>query len=81
MANKSAVAAPRYDVHPAVAMVQKWVAELPEKTGRSLEQWAELVRRSKLATTKEKRAWLKAEYGHGTNTAWWIVEYSEGTAT
>jgi hypothetical protein len=26
-----------YSVHPGVAMVQKWMAELPAKTGRSLE--------------------------------------------
>ncbi len=78
---KPSATAPRYDVHPSVAMVQKWVAELPAKTGRSLEQWAELVRRSKLPTAKERRQWLKAEYGHGTNTAWWIVEYAEGSDT
>jgi hypothetical protein len=28
-----------YDVHPGVAMVQKWIAELKGKTGRSLEEW------------------------------------------
>ena len=27
-----------YSVHPGVAMVQKWVAELKEKTGRSLDE-------------------------------------------
>jgi hypothetical protein len=69
-----------YDVHPSVAMIQKWEAELPAKSGRSLDQWAELVRKSKLPA-KEKKEWLKREYGHGTNTAWWIVEYAEGTAT
>ena len=26
-----------YSVHPGVQMVQKWIAELPAKTGRSLE--------------------------------------------
>jgi uncharacterized protein DUF5655/uncharacterized protein DUF4287 len=81
MARKSATAeAVRYDVHPGVAMVRKWADELPAKTGRSLEQWADLVRKSKLPA-KEKREWLKREYGHGTNTAWWLVEYSEGSAT
>jgi len=28
-----------YSVHPGVAMVQTWMTELPEKTGRSLEEW------------------------------------------
>ena len=41
MARKSATAeAARYDVHPGVAMVQKWADELPAKTGRSLERAA-----------------------------------------
>jgi hypothetical protein len=34
-----------YDVHPGVGMVQKWVAELKRKTGRSLEEWIALVKR------------------------------------
>jgi hypothetical protein len=29
---------PSYSVHPGVAMVQKWIQELPEKTGRSLDK-------------------------------------------
>lgn len=72
---------PRFDVHPSVAMVQKWVAELPAKTGRSFEQWTELVRKLKQPTAKERRLHLKAEYGLGTNAAWWLVEAAEGTAT
>jgi hypothetical protein len=27
-----------YGVHPGVEMMQKWVTELKEKTGRSLEE-------------------------------------------
>jgi len=34
-----------YDVHPGVAMAQKWVAELKTKTGHSLEQWVALLER------------------------------------
>jgi hypothetical protein len=34
-----------YDVHPGVAMVQKWVAKLKSKTGRSLEEWLRLVKK------------------------------------
>jgi hypothetical protein len=39
----SASPASPYNVHPAVAMVAKWVAELPLRTGRSLEEWVKLV--------------------------------------
>ena len=34
-----------YDVHPGVAMVQKWIAELKDKTGRSLEEWIALAKK------------------------------------
>ena len=74
-------ARPPYDVHPGVAMIQKWVAELPAKTRRSLDEWAALVRAKAPAAPKERRAWLKSEYGLGTNASWWIAEYTDGTAT
>jgi hypothetical protein len=68
-----------YSVHPGVAMVQKWIAELPEKTGRTLEQWVEFIRKQGPAGQKQRREWLKAEHGLGTNTAWWLAERAEGT--
>ena len=67
-----------YSVHPGVLMVQKWVAELPEKTGRSLDQWLKLIRKSGPKTEKERRDWLKSEYGLGTNSAWWLAERADG---
>ena len=72
--------APRYDVHPSVAMVQKWTAELPGKTGRTLDEWAALVRGWRLPAA-EARARLKADHGFGTNQAYWVAEYTAGTAT
>ena len=70
-----------YGVHPGVYMVQKWVAELKEKTGRSLDEWIAHVKNKGPATEKERRDWLKAEHGLGTNSAWWIAERAEGKAT
>jgi len=32
-------------------------------------------------TEKERRDWLKAEHGLGTNSAWWIAERAEGKGT
>jgi hypothetical protein len=75
--SKKTTSSSLYSVHPGVALVQKWVAELPQKTGRSLEQWIELVKQSGPATEKERREWLKKEYGLGTNSAWWIAEHAE----
>jgi Domain of unknown function (DUF5655)/Domain of unknown function (DUF4287) len=71
----------KFDVHPGVAMIQKWTAELPAKTGRTLEQWAEVVTKSKLTERKDRMALLKNEYGLGTNSAWHIVEYANDTHT
>lgn len=77
----SALTLPRFDVHPGVAMVQKWVAELPEKTGRGFDEWTALVKKLKHPTAKEKREHLKTEYGLGTVAAGWLVEAADGTAT
>src|SRR5271157_2921266 len=67
-----------YSPHPSVAMVRKWAAELKEKTGRTLEEWLKLVKKSGLATEGERRGWLKREYALGTNSAWWIARRSLG---
>jgi hypothetical protein len=69
---------PPYSVHPGVAMVQDWLARLPEKTGKTLEQWIELVKKSGPAGEKARRDWLKKEHNLGTNSAWWIAERAEG---
>jgi hypothetical protein len=67
-----------YSVHPGLAMVQKWITDLPAKTGRSLEEWIEFVKKQGPAGEKERRAWLKAEHKLGTNSASWIAERAEG---
>jgi hypothetical protein len=46
-------------------MVQKWIRELPEKTGRSLDEWIRLVKEAGPPTQKERRDWLKREHGFG----------------
>jgi hypothetical protein len=73
-AAKKSAGASLYSVHPGVAMVQKWIAELKGKTGRSLEEWIALVKKSGPADEKACRAWLKEVHGLGTNGAWWIAE-------
>jgi len=70
-----------YSVHPGVAMVQKWIKELPEKTGRSLEEWMALTQRFGPPKEKERREWLKKEHKLGTNAAAWIAERLEGKGT
>ena len=70
-----------YGVHPGVYMVQKWIQELPEKTGKSLEEWLALVKKSGPPTFEERRAWLKEKHGLGTNSASWIAERLDGKGT
>ena len=67
-----------YSVHPGVAMVQKWIVDLPAKTGRSLDEWMKFIKKNGPKTEKERREWLKAKHGLGTNSAWWLAERAEG---
>lgn len=64
----------KYDLHPSVEQIQGWIATLPDKTGRSLDQWMAFIRKAGHADEKAARAWLKGEHGLGTNTAWWLCE-------
>jgi hypothetical protein len=67
-----------YGVHPGVLMVQKWVNELKEKTGRSLDEWLVLVKKEGPKDEKAQREWLKTKHKLGTNSAWWIAERAAG---
>jgi hypothetical protein len=67
-----------YSVHPGLKMVQKWIGELKEKTGRSLDEWLRLIKKSGPKDEKARREWLKTEHGLGTNSAWWLAERAEG---
>lgn len=67
-----------YSVHPGIAMVQKWIDTLPEKTGRSLDEWMAFIKKSGPKDEKDCRAWLKESFKLGTNTAWWLAERAQG---
>ena len=67
-----------YEVHPSVAMVQKWLAELRQETGRSMEEWLALVKKEGPKDKNSRREWLKTKHKLGTNTASWIAERAEG---
>src|SRR5882762_8577478 len=59
-------------------MVQRWVAELSAKTGRTLEEWIALVKKEGPKDEKARREWLKTKHKFGTNSAWWIAERADG---
>jgi hypothetical protein len=68
-----------YDVHPGIAMIQKWIGELKEKTGRTVEEWVALVQKEGPKTGHRARVeWLKTKHKMGNNSAWWIAERAEG---
>src|SRR6267142_3524168 len=65
-----------YGVHPGVLMTQKWIAELKQKTGRTLAEWLRLIQKEGPPTEQARRDWLKAKHGLGTNSAGWLAERS-----
>ena len=67
-----------YSVHPGVAMTQKWMGELKQKTGRSLDEWMKFIKKEGPPTEQARRDWLKTIHGLGTNSAWWLAERSVG---
>jgi uncharacterized protein DUF5655/uncharacterized protein DUF4287 len=67
-----------YGVHPGVLMTQKWIAELKQKTGRSLDEWIRLIKKEGPPTEEARRDWLKQQHRLGTNSAWWLAERSVG---
>ncbi len=78
---QSKVAAIEYGVHPGVAIVMKWVAELKDKTGRSLDEWCKFIQTEGPSDLAARRDWLKSKQKLGTNTAWWLAERAAGEPT
>jgi hypothetical protein len=70
-----------YGVHPGVAMTQKWITELKQKTGRSLEEWLTLIKKKGPKDEKARQEWLKSEHGLGTNYAGWLAANADGKNT
>jgi hypothetical protein len=71
-------AARRYGVHPSVAHGRSILEGLRAKTGRSLEEWIELLDRDAPAGERERRDWLKQEQRLGGTVARLIAEQSVG---
>lgn len=67
-----------YSVHPGVLMTQKWIGELKQKTGRSLDEWMTFIKKEGPPTEQARRDWLKMVHKLGTNYAWWLAERSVG---
>jgi hypothetical protein len=70
--------ASKFSVHPNVSMRQTWIAGLLSRTGRTLQEWVELVQEEGPETNRECRDWLVNTHGLGANTAGWIIERVAG---
>lgn len=53
---------------------------LPEKTGRDLDAWLEILKTADLPNRRERVAWLKTEHGLGHVTATTLADYLTGSA-
>jgi hypothetical protein len=69
---------PFYSVHPSVAYAQAIIKNLPETTGKSIDEWIALVKKSAPSGAKERREWLKKNHKIGDTKAWMIVDRAEG---
>jgi hypothetical protein len=68
----------QYDVHPNVAMTERIIAAMKEKTGRSLDEWVRFVVREGPPGARARREWLKIEHGLGMTHAGLVVDRSLG---
>jgi hypothetical protein len=77
---------PTYTVHPMVDYVMTMIQNLPEKTGRSLQQWVAVVKKEKslvqgaagATDAKAINAFLKQKHGLGGTTASLITDHMLG---
>ena len=69
---------PRFADHPAVAHQQAVIANLQKNTGKTLDQWVRLVKKSAPRTRMERVQWPKAAHGLGMTTANVIAGAVEG---
>jgi hypothetical protein len=67
-----------YTLHPGFAMEESSLKNLKERTGRTLDEWIRIVKKSGPITERERIAWLKQEYSITTNYALWIAKRVDG---
>ncbi|HZS46812.1 MAG TPA: DUF5655 domain-containing protein [Blastocatellia bacterium] len=70
-----------YTLHPGFKMQAAYERNLKDRTGKTLEEWVAIVKKSGPATLKERAAWLKETFGITTNYANWIAECVDGKGT
>jgi len=67
-----------YSLHPGFAMEATSMENLKTRTGRTLEEWTQLVQKSGPPTERERKDWLKNEHQMTTNYAAWVAARASG---
>ncbi len=70
----------RYATHPGYAMQDAIISNLKQKTGKSLEEWIRVVKKSGPSAKKARAQWLKVKHRLGGTTAAVIADRVEGKA-
>ncbi len=67
-----------YSPHPGFAMEASFASKLKEKTGKALDDWIAILKKSGPPTEKEQRSWLKEKHGFTTNYAQFVAARAAG---
>lgn len=66
----------RLRVHPSVNHLRAMMASAEKRTGKSLDEWADIVLALGVDDVNEAKLKLKAEYGLGLPTAWMLASHA-----
>jgi hypothetical protein len=66
-----------YSTHPSIAHWHAMLQSLPDRTGKTMEEWLALLHKSGLESVSERRKWLKEEHGLGLSTIGLILDEDE----
>ncbi|MBZ0263860.1 DUF4287 domain-containing protein [bacterium] len=67
-----------YTLHPSYVWAESVLNNIPEKYGKTLEEWLEIASNSCMDDPKERTIWLKDTYGLGSMQARFLVEKTSG---
>src|SRR5436190_15159653 len=65
MARKPASSTAPYSPHPSIAYQRAILDNLPEKSGKSIDEWVRFVKKNGPQGEEERRAWLRKEFKLG----------------
>ena len=67
-----------YSMHPGYSVEVTSMANLEQRTGKTLDQWLKIVNEDGPTGDGARRDWLKTVHGFTINYAMWVVERAAG---